>query len=203
MIKYILGFFKNINNPAVSIFSLIDSNSLINKNAKIWRFAKVFNSTIDSFSYIGGNSILVFAHIGKFCSISTDCYIGMATHTLNYKSTSPIFTSKNNGLKKKWTDATVFNEYSDVYIGNDVWIGSRVMIMGGVKIGDGAVIGAGAIVTKDVPDFAVVVGVPAKIVKYRFDQETIDKLKKNPWWDLPVDTIRSQILNFQTSTFEI
>ena len=72
-------------------------------------------------------------------------------------------------------------------IDNDVWIGRNAIIMNGVKIADGAIIASGAIVTKDIPAYAIVAGVPAKIIKYRFDQSTIDKLLKLKWWNYPED----------------
>lgn len=77
----------------------------------------------------------------------------------------------------------IFNESLDVVIGNDVWIGCRAVIMAGIKIGDGAVIASGAVVTKDVPPYAVVGGVPAKVLKYRFDEKTINRLLNVKWWD--------------------
>lgn len=76
------------------------------------------------------------------------------------------------------------------YIGNDVWIGRGVMIKNGIKIGNGAIIGAGAVVTKDVPDYAIVGGVPAKIIRYRFDENTIKLLLESKWWDYPFDVIK-------------
>ena len=92
-----------------------------------------------------------------------------------------------------------------VIIGNDVWIGSHALILGGVKIGDGAVIGAGAVVTKDVPPYAVVGGVPARIIKYRFSQEIIDKLLEIKWWNLPENILKENIKLFQTDniTFDL
>ena len=76
-------------------------------------------------------------------------------------------------------------------IGNDVWIGDNVFIKSGVKIGDGAVVGAGAVVTKDVPPYAVVVGVPARVIKYRFDEKTIAELLELKWWDLDAQIVKS------------
>jgi len=87
--------------------------------------------------------------------------------------------------------------YQKVIIENDVWIGANSVIMPGVKVGNGAIIGANAVVTKDVPDYAIVGGVPAKIIKYRFDEKTISSLLELKWWDLDKAIIKENIELFQ------
>lgn len=82
-----------------------------------------------------------------------------------------------------WTDHNSYDEFKEIYIGNDVWIGQRAMVMGGVRIGNGAVVGAGAVVTKDVPPYTIVGGVPAKIIRYRFSDKVVKKLQSSKWWD--------------------
>lgn len=121
--------------------------------------------------------------IGSFCSISDGVRIGLAQHPTNYFSTSS-FCFDNLNLK----DIGFID--NPCIIGNDVWIGSDVLIMGGLTIGDGAVLAAGAVVTKDVPPYAIVGGVPAKVIKYRFDEETIKELLELKWWDLPDEKIK-------------
>ena len=81
-------------------------------------------------------------------------------------------------------------------IGNDVWIGSHSLLLGGIRIGDGAVIAAGAVVTHDVPDYAVVGGVPAKIIKYRFDRMTIQRLQDSKWWNLSIEEVKKRFTDF-------
>lgn len=98
---------------------------------------------------------------------------------------------------------TIFFKNKLVTIGNDVWIGTRVIIMGGVKIGNGAVIGAGAIVTKDVPDYAIAVGVPAKVVKYRFSPDIIEKLLELQWWNLSEEELKENIKEFQRNSINL
>ena len=85
------------------------------------------------------------------------------------------------------------NSQNPINIGNDVWIGTNAIVMDGVKINDGAIIGAGAIVTKEIPPYAIAVGVPAKVIKYRFSQEIIDKLMELRWWDYPEDFIVNEL----------
>ena len=110
--------------------------------------------------------------------------IGGAEHPMEWVSTSPVFQNvKHSGPKKKFANFD-FEGVRRTFVGNDVWIGKRVIIKAGIKIGDGAVIGAGSVVTKDVPPYAVVAGVPAKVIKYRFDEKTISDLLESEWWDL-------------------
>lgn len=199
MLKYIFGFFLNFFNPAVSLFAKIDFKSAISRKARVYGHVQVTNSSMGDYSYIGRHSRLIYAEVGKFCSIAGETIIGMGTHTLDKISTSPIFTEAKNGTKHSWVKESAVNPFKRVKIGNDVWVGVRSMVMGGVTIGDGAVIGAGSIVTKDVPPYAVVVGVPAKVIRYRIPKEQINALLADPWWNLPEEQLREKIELFQSS----
>ncbi len=178
-------------------FSARVEYSIVSPKAKVWGHCKVFHSSIRDYSYIGRHSRLIHAQVGKFCSIAGDCAIGMGTHSLNNISTSPIFTAKRNAIGTSWTKENTFEEYKNVVIENDVWIGQRVMIMGGVHVGNGAVVGAGALVTKDVPPYAIVGGVPAKIIRYRFSAEEIQQLEQSKWWTLDDIVLIQNISLFQ------
>jgi acetyltransferase-like isoleucine patch superfamily enzyme len=180
----------------ISFFSYIDENSIVENNTSIGRDVKIINSYINEFSYIASGAKIVNATIGKFCSIAQDVKIGLGAHPINFVSTSPIFYSKLNALGIKWVDENRFQEFKKVIIENDVWIGANAIILDGVKIENGAIIGAGAIVTKDVPPYAIVVGSPAKIIKFRFPQETIDSLLRLNWWNWPIDKIKENINTF-------
>ena len=129
--------------------------------------------------------------------------VGMGSHTLDKLSTSPIFTEKCNSTRHKWTEVSTNNPYKRVKVGNDVWIGTKVMIMGGVTVGDGAVIGAGSIVTKDVPPYAIVAGVPAKVIRYRFSSEVIDLLEKIQWWNFSPNVLKRNINLFQSKDLDM
>lgn len=183
MLKYAKGFLFNVFNPAVSKLSLIDTASYVNRNAKINRFVRLLDSSVDRYTYIGENSRVNHVNIGAFCSISWNCHIGLESHEIDMISTSPIFTHKKNGTGAEWVDSdSDFGGRERTIIGNDVWIGANAIIMAGLKIGDGAVIAAGAIVTKDVKDYHVVAGIPAKTIKKRFTDDVIESLQKNKWW---------------------
>lgn len=125
--------------------------------------------------------------IGKYCSIAGNVVIGIGNHPLNWLSTSPFFYMKFLGWRQE-------NEYRDTvpptFIGNDVWIGQGALIKDSITIGDGAIIGAGAVVVKDVPPYAVVGGVPARIIKYRFDERIIAELLELQWWNLEEEIIK-------------
>lgn len=133
--------------------------------------------------------------IGKFCSIA--CGATFIFNSANHRQDSlssytfPLFYEEWQ-LDKSQVASTWDNK-GDIVIGNDVWIGYEATILSGVEIGDGAIIGAKAVVTKDVPPYSVVGGVPAKQIKQRFDSETIQRLRQLKWWDWSQEKIRQAI----------
>lgn len=139
---------------------------------------------IGAHSYMHSGEIYMVSSIGRFCSIAERVVIGVdpTSHPLGWLSTHPFqysYRETGNRNAKKYTPI-----WDDTVVGNDVWIGQEAMIMKGITIGNGAVIAARSVVTKDVPAYAIVAGVPAKIIKYRFPEEIIDKLNQSNWWDL-------------------
>lgn len=143
-------------------------------------------------SYIGNNSVLQ-GKIGRYCSIGRNVKTNPGIHpfTYPYVSTSPAFYSvvKQNGGTFTNTQRYIEFKYADkennfsVIIGNDCWIGENVFLVGGITVNDGAVVLAGAVVTKDVPAYAIVGGIPAKIIKYRYDEESVIFLRQFQWWN--------------------
>jgi acetyltransferase-like isoleucine patch superfamily enzyme len=187
---------RDIHNKLRFRDSIIDRKCCINpasriaKKCHIAENCLVINSTMKSFNSVGGNSIVQNTNIGSFCSIANNVYIGLGAHPTDYFSTSTLFYRVSNTFNLKIVDDNLdFSEYQLTEIGNDVWIGARVTILGGVKVGDGAIIGANAVVTKDVPPYAIVAGVPAKIIRYRFPPDKVGQLLKLQWWTWPLEEI--------------
>ena len=148
-----------------------------------------YNCKIGKFSYFNGLNMVRNCEIGRYCLIAHGAHIGLTSHPIKkFVSTHPFFY-KNDGneIFKSfgYADKNYFREETSTKIGNDVWIGTNALIKSGLKIGDGAVIGAGAIVTKDVEPYAIVAGVPAKLIGYRFTEPQIKFLLKFRWWEKP------------------
>ena len=156
-------------------------NSIIDKKAAVGGGAQMKESKIGRYSYMFG-SCLIKADVGSFCSIASKTLIGGGGHPVDWVSSSPVFYQKKNVLKTCFAQAS-FPEYAQTTIGNDVWIGSHCLIKGGVTIGDGAIVGMGSVVTKDIPPYEIWGGNPAKCIRKRFDDKTIEKLLKLKWWD--------------------
>jgi virginiamycin A acetyltransferase len=132
--------------------------------------------------------------IGAFCSIAEGVMITDKNHPTQLVTTHPILFSREYGfVESERLAALTEGKNRRVEIGNDVWIGTKAIILPSVRIGDGAIVAAGAVVTKDVPDYAIVGGVPARIIRYRFDEATIAKLKATKWWEWPDEKIKSTI----------
>jgi acetyltransferase-like isoleucine patch superfamily enzyme len=138
------------------------------------------------------DNIRAFTKIGRYCSFAENVYIYNANHPHKFKSTHPFFYDPSFS----YVESEQINRRC-IEIGNDVWIGQNVIILASVtNIGDGAVIGAGTIVTKNVPDYAVVVGNPGKVIKYRFSEQMIRKLKDEQWWNRDIKELQKSLDGF-------
>ena len=138
--------------------------------------------------------------IGKFCSIACGAkfLFNSANHTLKSLSTYPFALLFDEWNMNKKDVASGWDNKGDIVIGNDVWIGYKAIILAGVKIGDGTIIGTGALVTKDVPAYSIVGGVPAKIIRKRFSEDIINELEILKWWDWPKQKIAQNIISIQS-----
>jgi acetyltransferase-like isoleucine patch superfamily enzyme len=141
------------------------------------------DSEIGKYTYIGGNVGISKTQIGNYCSIANNVSIGNGEHLLDNISTSSLFYENPYEILTK----------DDCLIGHDVWIGADSIIRRGVKIGNGAVIGANSFVNKDVPDFAIVVGNPAKIIRYRFSPNKIQQIISSKWWEYDIEEAKNII----------
>lgn len=162
----------------------------IGTHTKIYPPAHVFSSKIGDYTYVSMNARISMSTIGKFCSIGPNFLCGWGYHPLNGISTAPMFysTLKQNGITLSSKDKVA--ERRRIVIGNDVFIGANVTVLDGVTIGDGAVIGAGAVVSKDIPPYAVAVGCPIRVVRYRFGENQIESLKRIKWWDFDKEKLQ-------------
>lgn len=164
-------------------------NSRVDKLSKIYSGTQFQDSSIGRYSYVGYDCEILHCEIGAFCSIANGVVIGGAQHPLDWISTSPVFYDEAGGTGRHLGNLPIVGTPHTV-IGNDVWIGSRAQVLAGVKIGNGAVIGAGAIVTKDVPAYAIVGGVPARVIRYRFSRKEIEKIEDTQWWNSTDEELR-------------
>lgn len=151
----------------------------------------VFSGKIGFGSYVSFHSS-VFADVGRYTCIGPNVRTVSGTHpTQNWVSVHPCFFSTEKQSGFTFVDENYFNEKTEIpKIGNDVWISDGAMILGGVTIGDGAIIAAGAVVTKNVPPYAIVGGVPSKVIRYRFSDEQINMLLRDSWWNKDISWLR-------------
>lgn len=156
----------------------------IGMNVSIYDSSVLTDVDIGDYSYVSSYCHIVNTKIGKFCSIAPFCKIGLGVHpSRDFVSTHPAFYSTSHQIPISFVSKNLLNESVPIIIGNDVWIGTNVIIRDGVTIGDGAIVGAGAVVVKDIPPYAVVVGVPAKVKRFRFSPAEIRTLDKLQWWN--------------------
>lgn len=169
-----------------------DSKSILHNNVHVLENCIINNSEINSYTYLGKNCLVQNTTIGKFCSIANEVLIGLGNHPLDLFTTSPLFYRKKNTFNINLIDKDLdFVESKKITIKNDVWIGARVIILDGVTIGNSAVIASGSLVTKDVADFTIVAGVPAKVIKNRFTDSKIKELLELKWWELDLEKIKT------------
>lgn len=167
-------------------------------NNYIGKFS-TFRGSIGRYSYLGDNCIFL-GKIGRFTSIASRVNVVGGRHPIKapFVATSPMFYAKHSAVGKTFVNEQLYDEYVfcsnegdyEVLVGNDCWIGSGATLIAGVSVGDGAVVLANATVTKDVPPYAIVGGVPAKVLGYRYDEQCIAQLLKIKWWNKDIQWLK-------------
>lgn len=180
----------------------IDSKAVFEGANRLGSDSVFLNSSMGYASYVSDHSFIKNTKIGRYTCIADNVLTVAGNHPLTFVSIHPAFYSTVQ--KSSYVDKQKFEEFKyidserkiSIEIGNDVWIGTRAIILEGITIGDGAVVAAGAVVTKDVPPYAIVGGVPAKIIRYRFSDEEIEKLQGLRWWEKGESWIKEHVNEF-------
>lgn len=170
-------------------------------NNRICRGTYISRSYVGFGSYMGNNCNIISTQIGKYSCIGPYVRTTSGKHPINFVSMHPAFYSTSGQAGFTFASSQKYNENTDrkyhTIIGNDVWIGDSSLLLEGVHIGNGAIVAAGAVVTKDIPPYSVVAGVPARIIKYRFTEKQIKALEVSRWWENDVEWLKKHIDEFE------
>lgn len=161
------------------VYGKLGKSNKFTKGVFIADYASIGNN-----NYFGPYTMINNAIIGNYCSFAPGVKIGQGEHSLNFITTC-------QKISKEIIEHSL--NISPSIIGNDVWCGANVVILQGIKIGNGVVIGANAVVTHDIPDYAIAVGVPAKVIKYRFDSDIIMEIQQSEWWNYDIKNAKEII----------
>jgi len=162
--------------------------------------AHVSDSVLGRYTEVGAGCRVAHATIGKFANIAAHVRIYASRHPIALASLHHFTYRSSWYFDGEVDDAAFFAERAEngITLGNDVWVGHGAVIMPGVTVGSGATIGSNAVVTHDVPDYAIAVGVPARVIKQRFPTEIANRLLALRWWDWPHDVLQARLSDFRT-----
>jgi acetyltransferase-like isoleucine patch superfamily enzyme len=164
----------------------VDRSTQLERAIELKTGAAIFGSRVGQRSYFGEHTLVIHAEIGSYCSIAPHVIIGGGVHPVDRISTSPFtYGSDSHMALCSLSPPPDFVENPKTFLGHDVWIGYAAVVLPGVKVGHGAIVAAGAVVSRDVPPYAVVTGVPARVQRFRFSPEEIAWLLQAQWWHWP------------------
>jgi phosphonate metabolism protein (transferase hexapeptide repeat family) len=178
--------------------------AVLGKYTEVGARTSFVESTLGDYSYIVNDGDVIYTTIGKFCSIAAQVRIAPGQHPM-HRASQAHFTYRASWYWPEEADESAYFAWrrsNPVTIGHDVWIGHGVIVMPGVTIGTGAVLGSGAVVTKDVGNYEIAVGVPARVMRRRFPEEIEARLLKLSWWDWDHETLRLALPDFRTLSIE-
>jgi acetyltransferase-like isoleucine patch superfamily enzyme len=193
------------DNNIVSEHVTIAEDVIVNKSelheySRLKKNVEFRESVLGAYSYVSSGCVVNKSIIGKFTSVGPGTFIGLwehntdvSTHSFYLYETSGQFVKGYQNYKR---------DHIETIVGNDVWIGANVCIQKGVTVGNGAIIGSGAIVTKDVLPYSIVVGNPAKILRYRFSEEDIEMFLHSKWWDFSRAELQEMVNNKLFENFD-
>jgi acetyltransferase-like isoleucine patch superfamily enzyme len=165
---------------------------------KVYKYARLRDARIGLFSYVSRGTQVYNAEVGRFTCIGPETIIGPGEHPVRgYISSHPAFYSTLAQAGKTFSTENYLEEIPRTFIGHNVWIGARSIVRAGVRIGDGAVIAAGSVVVKDVAPYTVVGGVPAKLIRNRFDEEVKEAVQTSEWWNWPTEKLAKHAAAFR------
>ncbi len=183
--------------PAIEASASVRDTSF-GKFCEVGARTKIAESSFGDYAYVANDSDIIYSTIGKFCSIAAHVRINPGNHPLE-RAALHHFTYRASayGFGEDEADFFEWRRGHRVTLGNDVWVGHGVTILPGIAIGDGAAIGAGAVVSRDVPPFAIAVGVPAKTLRFRFPAAVVASLTRLAWWDWEPEALRRAVVDFR------
>lgn len=177
---------QRYENLAAPDSVVVSGQCAFGKQTKAGKHTTLLDVSLGDHSYFMEDCFARNCTIGAYCSIAPAAVIGLGQHPTSFVSTHPAFYFDTKQKIFSYADEYYTQEFSQsahIAIGNDVWIGQGALIKDGVSVGNGAIIGAGAVVVKDVEPYSIVGGVPAKLIRYRFEPQEIDFLQKFKWWE--------------------
>ena len=179
-------------------------DSVLGKYTEVGAHCHVNRSTLGDYSYCVSNTQIAYAEIGKFANIAANVRIYASKHPMQ-RASLHHFTYRSSWYFEGEADDAAFFEWraeNGIEIGHDTWIGHGAVIMPGVKVGHGAIIGSNAVVTKDLADFAIAVGVPARTIKQRFSDDVAGRLDAMKWWDWSHEQLHQALPDFRALGIE-